>query len=884
MGRELSLALMPDGTLSLEQAPSEVQSAKSAELLEEEFERRFGQGPGFGLLFLGLSDPGIPLSPSMAFFRGFARLFVTKLLRTPDLEELRDKAVMSLEEEEVQETLASAPLFTGAEYLSKETLLALWEDTGAAFARSIQTFSGPVADFIRAHSPNAHLVGRVFFHLVENKNGEQPFAFLATYSSRVSGEGASRHLPLRQALVECRDDTEKLVGLLSAVYRAAEKSQFVRGLLDSGEVFHPLALSDRDAYTFLREAPLYEECGILCRIPNWWRPGRRYASATVTVGKNLPSRVGMEAILDTGITVTIGGAPLTIAEAGEILARHEGLALIKNRWVAVDPEKLKKVLSAVEKITKTLGGEGVSLHEAMRLELSAGRLLGGDAAEVLDVSVSAGEWLGSVMRRLQDPASIAPADPGPGFKGDLRAYQEQGVNWLHFLQGLGFGACLADDMGLGKTIQVLALLSALSQNGGDPSLLVVPASLVANWEDEIQKFAPGLRYRVAHPQLDRTGAPPVENEADSLSLVITTYSMVRRLEWLAKRPWNLVILDEAQAIKNPGSQQTRSVKKIQARTRLAMTGTPVENRLSDLWSLFDFINPGLLGTAREFNNTSKALAENPEGYARLRKVVRPYILRRLKTDKSVISDLPDKVEMLTWAGLEKTQTALYRAAVEGLARKLEEQDGIERKGLILSALMKLKQLCNHPSQYLGGGGYAEAESGKFARLREICETIREKRERVLVFTQFREITGPLSEFLTGIFGREGLVLHGGVPAGKRKDLVARFQDTAYTPYMLLSLKAGGVGLNLTRANHVIHFDRWWNPAVENQATDRAFRIGQKNSVLVHKFVTKGTIEEKIARMIEDKTRLSDALIAQADGTWITEMDNKSVLDMFRLTL
>jgi non-specific serine/threonine protein kinase len=326
------------------------------------------------------------------------------------------------------------------------------------------------------------------------------------------------------------------------------------------------------------------------------------------------------------------------------------------------------------------------------------------------------------------------------------------------------------------------------------------------------------------------------------------------------------------------------VKELKAANRIVMTGTPVENRLSDLWSLFDFLNPGLLGSAREFAGFAKGLAKNHEGYARLRKVIGPYILRRLKTDKSVIADLPDKVEMKTWSGLSKKQAVLYRKQVEDLRRTVEEADGIQRKGLILSALLKFKQICNHPDQFTGTGPFPESESGKFERLREICETIHEKRERALVFTQFREITEPLHRFLSGVFGREGLVLHGGTPVGKRKDIVSRFQDEEYVPYMVLSLKAGGVGLNLTAANHVIHFDRWWNPAVENQATDRAFRIGQKKNVLVHKFITKGTVEEKIDEMIEGKLKLSNEVIQSGSEAWITEMNNEELMQVFALTL
>jgi non-specific serine/threonine protein kinase len=491
------------------------------------------------------------------------------------------------------------------------------------------------------------------------------------------------------------------------------------------------------------------------------------------------------------------------------------------------------------------------------------------------------------MAKMRHPDVIATVKLGPSFKAKLRPYQEKGVSWLSFLHSLKFGMCLADDMGLGKTVQVLALLHLLKHRGEKgASLLVIPASLLANWANEIMKFAPDIRYYTAHPAGNDSGGVEAKEarELDKLDLVITTYSMVQKYEWLQSYEWKYVILDEAQAIKNPGTKQTRAVKRLKSVNRIAMTGTPVENRLSDLWSLFDFINPGLLGSSQEFSKFAKNLAKDPEGYMRLRKVISPYILRRLKTDKTVISDLPDKVEMKTWSSLSRKQAVLYQKLVDDLRRAIESTEGIQRKGLILGSLMKFKQLCNHPDQYLGTGAFDENESGKFARLREICETIHEKRERVLVFTQFREITDPLSEFLGGIFRREGLVLHGGTPVGKRKEIVARFQDDEYVPYMVLSLKAGGVGLNLTAANHVIHFDRWWNPAVENQATDRAFRIGQKKNVIVHKFITKGTVEEKIDQMIEGKLKLSKEVIQSGSEAWITEMSNEELIGMFTLTI
>jgi non-specific serine/threonine protein kinase len=380
-----------------------------------------------------------------------------------------------------------------------------------------------------------------------------------------------------------------------------------------------------------------------------------------------------------------------------------------------------------------------------------------------------------------------------------------------------------------------------------------------------------------------TNTSYVQGEAD---LVVTTYGMVSRLEQLSEEKWNLLILDEAQAIKNPGVKQTKAIKALKADVRIAMTGTPIENRLSDLWSLFDFLNAGLLGSPKEFKSFTGKLKDAPEGYAKLRGAVSPFILRRLKTDKSVISDLPEKNEIKQYTTLSKRQVALYNSLVKELERAFDSQEselsGIERKGKILAAIMKFKQICNHPDQYNGQPEFKPKQSGKFDALAEICETIRDKHESVLVFTQFREMCEPLSRYLETIFGRKGLVIHGATTPKKRGAIVEQF-NSEYVPYMVLSLKAGGVGLNLTAANHVIHFDRWWNPATENQATDRAFRIGQTKDVMVHKFVTTGTIEEKIDAIIESKSKLASDVIAKSTGeNWVTELSDQELMNLFRL--
>jgi non-specific serine/threonine protein kinase len=377
-----------------------------------------------------------------------------------------------------------------------------------------------------------------------------------------------------------------------------------------------------------------------------------------------------------------------------------------------------------------------------------------------------------------------------------------------------FGALLADDMGLGKTVQILALLEFYRKKS-IKTLLIIPASLIGNWQKEASKFAPKLKLKLLHNAGDGT-----KFHLDEADLFMTTYGMTARMPELSEPMWDLLIIDEAQAIKNHANKQTKSVKSIKSKMRIVMTGTPIENRLSDLWSIFDFLNSGLLGTQKEFTDFSKSLKTDISGYEKLRNTVTPIILRRLKTDKSIISDLHEKLEIKQFVSLSKKQIVLYQKIVEDVKNAVEELSGIERRGVIFSSIMKLKQICNHPDQFLGQSVFEQKHSGKFETLGEICETIREKRERVLIFTQFKEMTAPIADFLRNIFGAEGLILHGGTAVKKRSEMVERFNSREYIPFMVLSLKAGGTGLNLTSANHVIHFDRWWNPAIENQATDR----------------------------------------------------------------
>ncbi|HMO25360.1 MAG TPA: DEAD/DEAH box helicase, partial [Tepidisphaeraceae bacterium] len=538
------------------------------------------------------------------------------------------------------------------------------------------------------------------------------------------------------------------------------------------------------------------------------------------------------------------------------------------------------------------GGDGVSFVDAMRLLAGAQMSTQGVDAVPEEVrswtGIEPGAWLEQTLSALRDPAEAARP---PGLQAELRPYQAAGVHWLRFLTRLGLGACLADDMGLGKTLQVIALLLHLRDPAPSrpPSLLVLPASLIANWLAEIARFAPALRTFVAHPSetdIDLQDAGALDAAAAPVDVVITTYGMLTRLATLRRRRWNLLIFDEAQAIKNAGARQTRAAKEIQSSARIALTGTPIENRLGDLWSLFDFLNPGLLGGAKAFGDFVKRVQkQDPPDYAPLRNLVAPYLLRRLKTDKRIIADLPDKTEIKAFCPLSPQQARLYEQSVRELSQAIESAEGMQRRGLVLAYLMRLKQICNHPSHWIGDNAFDPAHSGKFQRLAELCEELAERQEKALVFTQFREITQPLADHLQRVFGAPGLVLHGSTAVAKRREMVESPQRGDGPPFFVLSLKAGGTGLNLTAACHVIHFDRWWNPAVENQATDRAFRIGQKRNVMVHKFVCRGTVEEKIDALIGDKIALSNQLLDQGGAEkMLTEMSNQDLLKLVSLDI
>ncbi len=882
------LAVTPLGHLLLRESPP----AAPTQAVPNRLLAAYRESPVRGMLDSALEDAEATLPPDFEFARSIARLYLTELCRAAVAEPGAELPELP-PSPDLDQAVLQAPPITGLEYLNDNVLAGWWRELDSIVRGQIKQHPGGASGYLRERNPQWRYVGRVTLHLAENKRDpDYPFAFLATFANGLTPQGKVKHEPLGRALQQYAGERNRdaMLNLLLPVSRAAESSELIRGLVDSGDIYHPLAWSPREAFDFLKSIPLLESSGLIVRVPDWWnarKPPRPRVNVTVNTKKS--AGITVDALLEFEVGMSIGGEALDPSEIAKLLESTGGLVPLRGKWVEVDSEKLKQALTHWKSIEEDVRRDGITFFEGMRL-LAGANLEEKEEESQADVrewsGLSPGAELNAVLEQLRSPTAREEKAP-PGLKAELRPYQQTGYGWLRFVARLGLGACLADDMGLGKTIQVISLLLDLKRDRRkQASLLVVPASLIANWKAELAKFAPGLSHAVVHPS-EANSAELGPAQADSFDLIITTYGMLTRTDWLKRHRWRLAILDEAQAIKNSGTKQTRAAKDLTAGSRIALTGTPVENRLSDLWSIFDFLNPGLLGTAKQFGSLVKRLQDRSSAsFEPLRKLVRPYILRRLKTDKRVIVDLPDKTEVNAYCSLSKQQAALYQHAVADLARQLKTVDGINRRGIVLAQLMRLKQICNHPAQAAGTNDYAADHSGKFRRLAEIAEEIASRQEKALVFTQFREIAGPLAEFLAKLFRRSGLVLHGGTTVKKRKELVDQFQREDGPPFFVLSLKAGGTGLNLTAASHVIHFDRWWNPAIENQATDRAFRIGQKKNVLVHKFICRGTVEERIDEMIARKRQVAGEVIGGTDAgeTLLTEMDNDTLLQFVKLDL
>ena len=803
--------------------------------------------------------------------------------------------------------LSSVPPMPGGEYWTADVLAGFFARLESAVSALAVKKGGDLLTAVASLGPGWRDVGKVSLHLAENKgdkSGKRPFAFLATFVSRADADGRTKHLPLSVALKAYATKPAALSRILAPLETAAKDDKFLLSLLESRRIFQPCALSVGEAYSFLKGITGYEAAGLLVRTGRIWAKAPAKAKVSVSVGTSKGGTLNAHALCDFDVDVTVNGEPLSAEELALLANSREGLVRIRGEWVEADHEKISELL-AKWKDAKRLMRDGLTMAQALRM-LAGGEVdsLAPDGGDDDTCEVRATGELKELLEGLMGGGRRARGDRptgGGGVRGApalpngldavLRPYQRDGVEYLCRTMAAGLGACLADDMGLGKTLQVLTLIDVWKERGEIaplPVLIVMPASLLANWKAEAARFTPDLKVGVLHPSdaeyrgLGNREREIAEEYLKRFDLVLTTYGQFTRSEKLRTLPFAAVIADEAQAIKNPGSGQSKALRSVVSPRRLALTGTPVENRMSDLWSIFDFINPGLLGGLKSFQSATAKTND----FSVVRKLTRPFILRRLKTDKSIIADLPDKTEIDVSTPLSQKQALLYERTVEELRRALEDVKGegstMKRKGLVLAYMLRFKQICDHPSLYLGTEAWKPEDSGKFVVLGERATEVASRQEKMLVFTQYREMTAPLAEYLAGVFCREGLVLHGGTPVASRGKLVKAFQDPGGPPFFVLSVKAAGTGLNLTAANHVVHFDRWWNPAVENQASDRAYRIGQKRNVLIHKFVTYGTLEEKIDAMIKEKQALADTLFADGGEKLVTEMSDDELMDLVKL--
>ncbi|PLZ89248.1 ATP-dependent helicase [Fischerella muscicola CCMEE 5323] len=592
-------------------------------------------------------------------------------------------------------------------------------------------------------------------------------------------------------------------------------------------------------------------------------------------------RLGLQSLLNFQWQLAIGGQTLSKKEFDKLVALNSPLVEINGEWVELRPQDIKTAQAFFASRKEQMA---LSLEDALRLSTGYTQTI----EKLPVVSFEASGALQELITTLTNNKAVEPLPTPADFQGQLRPYQQRGVAWLAFLERWGLGACLADDMGLGKTVEFIAFLLHLKEQDAleKPTLLICPTSVLGNWEREVKKFAPTLKVLQYHGDKRPKGKAFVE-VANKHDLIITSYALIHRdLKSLQGISWQGIVLDEAQNIKNAEAKQSQAVRQLEATYRIALTGTPVENRLQELWSILDFLNPGYLGNKQFFQRRFAMPIEkygDTSSLNQLRSLVQPFILRRLKTDREIIQDLPEKQEMNVFCGLSLEQAELYQKVVEESLAEIETAEGMQRRGMILALLVKLKQVCNHPAQYLKKPTLSEPHlSGKLLRLQEMLEEVLSEGDRALIFTQFAEWGKLLKPYLEQQLGREIFFLYGSTSKKQREEMIDRFQhDPQGPPIMILSLKAGGVGLNLTRANHVFHFDRWWNPAVENQATDRVFRIGQTRNVQVHKFVCTGTLEEKIHDMIESKKQLAEQVVG-AGEEWLTELDTNQLRNLLLL--
>ncbi len=862
------------------------------------FSNLFASGLGSGLFALGTMAWPAEAGRGSFFMRNMIREALTRLALVASEHRDDGEALQALQPTQplAQRILDSFPIVVGAEFVSLQLIHHWHAELARHIQRELDIRGISVLDWLQSLGNPWNNIGKIFFHLAENQDDpEHPFAFMATFAHKASSGNEVCHYPLATALSIYANDHRALVSLLEPLQKAAQHGSFVKSLIETRSIYSPMAWDAARTYAFLQETGYLEEAGIVVRMVNLWKkhPPRVQVAITADLEQpndqhdSPPSTCTIHSLLHFSVAASLGGRHLSQEELDDLLAQEGGLIRFHGEWITIDQEKIRFLLDRWQQAARMMNRLGISLVQGLRL------LIHGPSDKLPYLpdpdpdhsSILPGarlqEALNSLSSTERGDANSFPPVP-QSIQSLLRPYQKDGVLFLERLTSRGFGACLADDMGLGKTLQAIAwLIPVIQQNStGIPPLVITPTSLLTNWKHELKRFAPNLVPRVLHPSACSVPAslpPSPQRFFSGYDVVLTSYGMATNTEWLADLQFPAIILDEAQAVKNSQSRRSQAIRKLQSPRRVALSGTPIETSPTELHSLMDFLNPGLLGSKKAFDN----FVRNAHGnFSVLKKLARPFILRRMKTDRTLVPDLPDKTEKPVYCSLTPVQAALYHAEVQRLRSVIEEPDPAKRLTLILPFLARFKQICNHPDQYRGTGPFTTESSGKFMQLRQLAQQIARQQSKMLLFTQFRSIIAPLHDLLAHVFHRSGLILHGGVPVPERGRLVQLFQQENGPPFMILSLRAAGTGLTLTQASHVVHFDRWWNPAVENQATDRAFRIGQHKNVLVHPFICLGTIEERIDDLLRKRQQMADSVLGEGLETILFRMPPDELLNLF----
>ncbi len=850
-----------------------------------------------GALMLDLLAHGTPpqSSPIFHWLQERAREACIRYLRA--LRQSKEPTC-AITPQQAQTLLDSLPPLQGASP-QKAHLIAWHQSIDLALSELPARQAKTPEQWLSSLSEGWKQLGMLSLHLAENggdSSDRAPFAFLATFVHQLSSDDKPRHMPLGLAARAYADDKPALLALLKPLQLAAQRSPFLQELISSGDIYKPAAWTPRQAFHFLSAVPDIESAGIETRMVKLWNslPPKvelevRLDAPDADKPSSSPSQQGLNvhSLLNFSARAALGNHALTDEELEELLSGEDGLIRFRGEWVRLDAPRLKQLMEQWRTAIRMHSG-GIPLLVGLRYLLGKRRDALPHLPDDEDVRLIAGENLLRALEQFHTHSADIPLQLPDSLHATLRPYQLEGVQFLARCTAGGFGACLADDMGLGKSIQVISWLCHLQASGSlaqGAALIVAPASLLGNWQQELAKFAPHLRVRILHPdalspaetQLLETSPHQLLQDCD---VALSSYGIATRCSALPQQELSAIVLDEAQAIKNADSQRSKAILRLSSPRRVALSGTPVENRMMELHSLFAFLNNGLLGTAPQFRALLKDIeAKEKSDYSGLRQLIRPFLLRRLKNDPKIAPDLPSKTECLHYCHLTPEQAQLYAREVDKMQAIIAEPDPQVRMGLLLPILGQLKQICNHPSQYLGEPILDRQRSGKMIALERLIRELAAAGEPCLIFSQYRATMDALDALLHELYGNRGLMLHGGTPINERQKLVEQFQQEDGPPYMVLSLKAAGTGLTLTRARHVIHFDRWWNPAVEAQASDRAHRIGQQRPVFIHPMMSRGTIEQNIHKMLEQKQELADGLLGSGFETQLRNMSASELMEL-----